>query len=1347
MNRNPILTSLGMAAALLWGVTRSDAQTPQVIGPVDLRDPTLIDYTVPNYANSPLPKLTGSLTGVRVVDGGCGYTYTDPITLTPTDTFDFAVTIEPPPVDGTGAIIPPGVQAVAWAHVALGSIVNIDFLAPAGSTPPGDPGLGYLTTPAVTLPLPTGATCKCPASAIATMGIEPGTGLRKFLDSLPGLGPNAHNNLGQFIPVAVPNTPYLVSSSPPYPGSEYYEIAVVEYRERMHSDLPGSTLLRGYVQLVPSTFGGAIPLTVANGLTKDILVNGNPAFGAYKPHYLGPLIVAKQGTPTRIKFYNLLPTGADGKLFLPNDTTIMGAGAFDINWNPVTGAPTAGHLIGNFVENRATLHLHGGLPPWISDGTPHQWTAPAGETTDYKQGISTRQVPDMPLAPGESEGVMTFYYPNSQSGRLMFYHDHAYGITRLNVYAGEAAGYLLRDDNDDNLNLIAGVAAEIPLVIQDKTFVWGDKALGTGTYAVDPLWKNLFPNSQPGDLWLPHVYMANQNPADLMTGANPLGRWDYGPWFWPPQTLNLQPMPEVSTTPESFMDTPLVNGTAYPYAIVPAAKIRFRILNACNDRFLNLQLYQADPNGNMAVDPLGAPTPYGTEVKMVPAAANPAIPFPDVWLTQTPGMIPEIMDNRPGGIPDPRLRGPAWVQIGTEAGLLPAAVVHNNTPVGYEQNKRNIVVLNVTQKTMFLGPAERADVIIDFSAYAGKTVILYNDSPAPVPAGDPRLSYYTGNEDYSITGGANYQGGAPSTLPGYGPNMRTIMQFRVGGPADPLKSPVGDETPLNLTDIDNAVRAHFVARAEAPIVPGPAYPTGTPGYNPTGTYSRIQDTSLTTVPAGGSSVTTVSIVTGGTGYASATTTVTIDPPPAPGTPATVSAVTVDAAGAITEIKFSGGTGYLTPPAVLIANGPGGTGIGATASTTIATMTYPMQPKAIHELFDDYGRMNSVLGVELPFTSFLIQTTIPYQYIDPITESIPAGETQIWKITHNGVDTHAIHFHLVNVQVINRVGWDGAIRPPDANELGWKETVRMNPLEDCIVAATAKPPVLPFHIGKSMRPLDVIKPLGTTAQFTGVNPANGTPLIVTNKVSDFDWEYVWHCHLLGHEENDMMRPLVMTAVADSMYYFPPTVTASFSPAANAFGWYNASPVTVTLAATPNDTTLAAVDSISISVNGGSFATTQPYTGPVGYTVSAPPEGITTITYFATASDAIRTASTPATAQVKIDLTVPTITGLTANPPSVKRGSGKSPRTVNVTGTITDALSGVDPASLFYRVVSPAGTTPNTPFTISATGAIQNIKPSLATATVTPVPYVYTIVVDAKDKAGNPVTASVKFTVTP
>ena len=127
-----------------------------------------------------------------------------------------------------------------------------------------------------------------------------------------------------------------------------------------------------------------------------------------------------------------------------------------------------------------------------------------------------------------------------------------------------------------------------------------------------------------------------------------------------------------------------------------------------------------------------------------------------------------------------------------------------------------------------------------------------------------------------------------------------------------------------------------------------------------------------------------------------------------------------------------------------------------------------------------------------------------------------------------MDTHAIHFHLVNVQLINRVGWDGAITPPDPNELGWKETIRMNPLEDIIVAARAAAPTLPagWNLPDSVRPLDPTMPLGNTMGFTGVNPKTGNPLTVVNQMFNFGWEYVWHCHLLGHEENDMMRPLVL-----------------------------------------------------------------------------------------------------------------------------------------------------------------------------------------------------------------------------
>jgi fibronectin type 3 domain-containing protein len=199
------------------------------------------------------------------------------------------------------------------------------------------------------------------------------------------------------------------------------------------------------------------------------------------------------------------------------------------------------------------------------------------------------------------------------------------------------------------------------------------------------------------------------------------------------------------------------------------------------------------------------------------------------------------------------------------------------------------------------------------------------------------------------------------------------------------------------------------------------------------------------------------------------------------------------------------------------------------------ITIGMKPKAIQELFElQYGRMNATMGVEIPNTTGVNQTTIPLGYVDPSTENIDdsmtataptlTDGTQIWKVTHNGVDTHAIHFHLFNVQIINRVGWDGQVRLPEANEIGWKDTVRMNPLEDAIVALRPIAAKSPFGTYQSVRPLDVTAPLGSRMNFWPQDPL-GNPVQTVNKLYNFGDEYVWHCHLLGHEENDMMRPIV------------------------------------------------------------------------------------------------------------------------------------------------------------------------------------------------------------------------------
>ncbi len=480
----------------------------------------------------------------------------------------------------------------------------------------------------------------------------------------------------------------------------------------MHSDLPPTTI-RGYRQVNTA----------------------DPTVSRFM--YLGPLIVAHNGTPVRVKFINSLPVGAGGNLFIPVDTTVMGAGMGPqgMNVSPIY-----------YTENRATLHLHGGATPWISDGTPYQWITPANEYTAYPKGVSVYNVPDMG-DPGP--GNQTFFYTNQQSARLMFYHDHSHGITRLNVYAGEAAGYLVTDPQEQDM--IAGTDVtginpglvsvlpntEIPLIIQDRTWV-DNRTIA----AQDPTWNWGTNPGLPmtGDIWYPHVYMTAQNPYDD-TGVNAYGRWHYGPWFFPAVNVPHQPVanpyfgdinytgeppmipgvPHPSTPGEAFMDTPIVNGVAYPNITVEPRTYRFRILNACNDRALNLQLYVADAN-QTTVDGRN-----NTEVWLVPRTPTPG--FPANWPT----------DNRPGGSPHPSTAGPDFIMIGTEGGFLPEPVVVPQQPITFVDDPTLFNVGNVDKGTILLMSAERADVLVDFSFVRRKDTHPVQRRPGSIPGPRPAV--------------------------------------------------------------------------------------------------------------------------------------------------------------------------------------------------------------------------------------------------------------------------------------------------------------------------------------------------------------------------------------------------------------------------------------------------------------------------------------------------------------------------------------------------------------------------------------------------------------------------------
>jgi spore coat protein A len=147
----------------------------------------------------------------------------------------------------------------------------------------------------------------------------------------------------------------------------------------------------------------------------------------YNGYYPGPTILATPGNPVTVNWINDLrdSTGAlRTEHYLPVDLCMHGPDSAG------TGA-------------RTVVHLHGGHVPQESDGYP-----------------------DSTFNPGESR---TYVYPNNQDASLIWYHDHALGITRLNVMMGLAGGYLITDAVEAALNLPSG-AYDVPLIIQDRSF-------------------------------------------------------------------------------------------------------------------------------------------------------------------------------------------------------------------------------------------------------------------------------------------------------------------------------------------------------------------------------------------------------------------------------------------------------------------------------------------------------------------------------------------------------------------------------------------------------------------------------------------------------------------------------------------------------------------------------------------------------------------------------------------------------------------------------------------------------------------------------------------------------------
>jgi spore coat protein A len=217
----------------------------------------------------------------------------------------------------------------------------------------------------------------------------------------------------------------------------------------------------------------------------------------YEGQVPGPLFETMRGQPIEVEWHNDLPQ----QHLFPVDVRIHGA---------MPPAPAV----------RTVPHLHGSRTDSISDGLPEKW-----------------------FTPGQS---VRYQYPNDQQAAPLWYHDHALGITRLNVHAGLSGFYFLRDQHELSLALPAG-DFEIPLVLQDRTL-----------------------DSQGQLLYSPSLDDGTKLPS---------GVW--GPQF--------------------FGELPLVNGAIYPFLEVEPRPYRLRLLNAANSRFFRLYL-------NLAKNPADIPS-------------------------------------------------------------------------------------------------------------------------------------------------------------------------------------------------------------------------------------------------------------------------------------------------------------------------------------------------------------------------------------------------------------------------------------------------------------------------------------------------------------------------------------------------------------------------------------------------------------------------------------------------------------------------------------------------------------------------------------------------------------------
>jgi spore coat protein A, manganese oxidase len=549
---------------------------------------------------------------------------------------------------------------------------------------------------------------------------------------------------GTLNPGSVPKytTPLLIPPAMPRAGTikmpggkpaDYYEISMRQFGQQILPAGMPQTTVWGY---------GAVKSASRRGL----LLHHAPSL----------TIETMWNRPVRIKWINDL-VDADGNYLphlLPVDQTLHWA-------NPPGGAagrdtrPTFDSTPGPYTGPVPIVtHLHGAAGVGDeSDGYAEAWYLPAAG--DIPAGYATEGTwYDFFKGKAASkgfggvawgQGIATFQYPNDQRESTLWYHDHALGMTRLNVYAGPAGFFLVRGGPE------------------------GDKAVldsRTGTTAVLP---SPAPNERD-------AFPSNKTYYEIPIAVQDRSFNDDGSLFYPDTRAFFDgyPRPYIPETdlspiwnPEFFGNMIMVNGNTWPFQTVERRRYRLRFLNGCQSRFLildftnipDVEVWQIGNEGGFLAAPVNLTADNGNRLLMgLAERADLIVDFTNVPVGNY--VLGNVGPDEPfgGGVPglDFPVADPASTGQVMEFRVVPAVAADPTTPPRY------LVLPAITQLTggatrplalleeaseFFDGPAE---ALLGTVAGDGKlTALKWEDPVSENPAvGDTEVwEFYNATED------------------------------------------------------------------------------------------------------------------------------------------------------------------------------------------------------------------------------------------------------------------------------------------------------------------------------------------------------------------------------------------------------------------------------------------------------------------------------------------------------------------------------------------------------------------------------------------------------------------------